>query len=901
MSLSAGTRLGLYEVLSVLGAGGMGEVYRARDTKLNRDVALKILPDAFATDPDRLARFTREAQLLAALNHPNVAQIHGLEESRGIRALVMELVEGEDLAQRITRGAIPIDEALAIAHQIAEALEAAHEQGIIHRDLKPANVKVRPDGTVKVLDFGLAKAMDPPASSPNVSQSPTITTPAMTMAGVILGTAAYMSPEQAKGRPADRRSDLWAFGCVLYEMLTGQRAFQGEDVAETLAHILTKEPEWTLLPSDTTLPIRRLLGRCLEKNRKRRLDSASDARLDIDEALTTPRDSATSPTLRADAAPKPFWTRVVVGCIVVAVGVIGGAAGWLLRPYFRAATPGPITRFSILLPEDQTFSSGGRPLVAISPDGTRIVYSANQRLYIRALEDAEPKPMSGTDDVDGGASGPVFSPDGESVAFFSGTMLKRVAIRGGAAVTICRAENASGLSWTGDTLLFAQPGRGILQCPASSGEPGTVIAAQGNEAASSPQMLPGGEHVLFTLLNGGIANLDDAQIVVQTLKTSERKPLIQRGSDARYLPTGHIAYVSRGMVFVVPFDVNRLQVGDHHLPIIQDVRRGRGNWHLSLSQNGSLAYVPGRTLTGQLDLALIDLKGTVQPLKLPSRPYTVVRVSPDGQRLAIGTEGEESIIWTYDMTGTTPLRQLTFQGRNRYPVWSSDGAHIAFQSDREGDEAIFWQRADNTAQAERLTMAEPGTSQVPQSWSPDRNGFLFTTRTGSEVSLSWYSLNDKKATPFGDVKSNGNSLAAMFSPNGRWVAYHQGDAGRLSVFVQSFPATGTKHSVASGIQPLWAHDGRRLFYGAGMGLFAAVDVAATTSFSFGKATALPRPFLPSEPQLERPFDLMPDDQHIVGIVAPGSTQPGAGLLGEFREIRVVLNWLADVSARTPTK
>ena len=435
-----GRQLGPHRILSLLAIGGMGEVYRARDTRLNRDVAIKVLPEQLALDPDRLARLKREAQVLASLNHPNIAAIYGFEEADGVQALVLELVEGPTLADRIARGRIPLDEALPIARQIAEALEAAHEQGIIHRDLKPANIKVRDDGTVKVLDFGLAKALEPAGvASSTASLSPTITTPAMTQTGIILGTAAYMSPEQAKGKPADKRSDLWAFGCVLYEMLTGARAFGGEDISDTVAAVLRDEPDWRALPAGTPASIRRLLRRCLEKDRRRRLADAADARLDLDEAAAESTAPIPAP-IASKPVPRPVWKRATPIVAAVLIGAL--AAGSVVRRFTPAVAPS-VARFTLTLPEGQEYTNTGRPVVAISPDGTRIAYVANQRLYARALWEAEAEPIAGTD-FGSAILNPVFSPDGQMIAFWqiADATIKRIALVGGAAVTICRADRS---------------------------------------------------------------------------------------------------------------------------------------------------------------------------------------------------------------------------------------------------------------------------------------------------------------------------------------------------------------------------------------------------------------------------------------------------------------------------
>jgi len=524
LALTPGTRLGVYEVTAQIGEGGMGQVFRARDTKLNRDVALKILPDPFASDSDRLTRFTREAQTLAALNHPNIAHIHGLEESGGITALVMELVEGEDLSQRIARGAIPLEEALPIAKQIAEALEAAHEQGIIHRDLKPANIKVRTDGTVKVLDFGLAKAIDPvSALSTDASQSPTLTSPAMTQMGMILGTAAYMAPEQAKGRAVDRRADIWAFGCVLYEMLNGKRAFGGEDVSDTLANVLKSEPDWTALPALMPIPIRRLLRRSVEKDRKRRLDSAAAARLEIDEAITAP---ATGEGVAPVVLAAPRWRRVLPWAVAAVAFIAAVTTLFLWVPWRKASPPAPLrvsaelgADVSLVIAEGASAPAGNAAVV--SPDGSQLAFVARPhgggapRLYVRRLDQLTATPLAGTEN----AVGPFFSPDGQWLGFFGGGTLKKIAVTGGTPVTLADVTNARGGSWAEDeTIVFSpgtQRGGSLWRVPAADGTAERLTTlAQGEGTHRWPQVLPGGRAVLYTV-SAIVGDLTNAWLAVQ--------------------------------------------------------------------------------------------------------------------------------------------------------------------------------------------------------------------------------------------------------------------------------------------------------------------------------------------------------------------------------------------------
>jgi serine/threonine-protein kinase len=906
LALTPGARLGVYDITAAIGEGGMGQVFRARDTKLDRDVAIKVLPEAFAHDTDRLARFQREAKTLASLNHPHIAAIYGLEEGGGMAALVMELVEGDDLSQRIARGAIPLDEALPIAKQIAEALEAAHEQGIIHRDLKPANIKVKSDGTVKVLDFGLAKAMEPPAgSSPSMSMSPTITTPAMTEAGMILGTAAYMSPEQAKGRTVDKRSDVWAFGAVLYEMFTGKRAFEGDDVSDTLARILMKEPDWTALPATVPPAVVTVLRRCLQKDRKQRVRDLGDVSLALEGAFETavPGTAPPAPAI----LPRPLWRRALPVVAAVVASAIAGAVGWMLR---SPAPSSPVMRFAFALGEGQQFSAVNGQSLAVSPDGTRLVYVANNQLYLRSMSDLEARPIPGTQ-LAVTPFAPVFSPDGQSVAFFSAVdrAVKKIAVSGGAAVTICpTVQQFFGMNWDSGGIVFGQA-KGIMRVSANGGQPEVLVSAKDGELVYGPQVLPGGEWVLFTVATAGQTTdgWDKAQIVVQSLKSSERKTLVSGGSDGRYLPTGHLVYALGGVLLAVPFDLRDLAVTGGPVPLVEGVKRSQGTTgtaHFSVSSTGSLVFVPGpvSTSSAQSDLALIDRNGRVQPLNLQPGAYEYPRLSPDGKRIAFGTDdGKDAIVWIYDVAGASSARRLTLGGRNRVSVWSADGDRVAFQSDREGDLGLFWQRADGTTAAERLTKPDKDTAHVPESWSPDGKTLLFSVAKGSSYAVAALSLTDRTVTPFGGIQSP-IPPAATFSPDGRWVAYSATAPGANfgSLFVQPFPTTGATYPISKGggFHPTWSPDGKELFYLAGVGAGQFVAVSVTTRPTFGNPVSMPRLFVARGPAFERNYDITLDGKRFLGVVAAGQTASGAPAASQ---IQVVLNWFEELKARVPTK
>ena len=639
MAIGEGSRLGPYQVTALLGQGGMGMVWRARHTGLRRDDALKVLPSAFASNPDRLARFQREAQVLASLNHPNIAHVYGLEQTDGVQALVMELVDGPTLADRIAQGPMPVDEALAIARQITEALEAAHEQGIIHRDLKPANVKVRPDGTVKVLDFGLAKALEPATVGQDLSDSPTVMSPVMmTGIGTLLGTAAYMSPEQARGKPVDRRADVWAFGCVLYEMLSGKRAFAGADVAETLANVLRVEPDWRELPDSVPARVGLALRACLQKNPKQRLGDAQSVRLAIEGAFDAVPQPANMPT----SIPQPAWRRAAPLAVAAVIGAaLVGIGFWLLQP----AAPSPaVNRFEYIVPEGQpAFRAVVRNVVAVSDDGRQFVYNAADGLRLRKLGELEARVIPGTEM---GLGNPFFSPDGQSVGYFQGDSLKRIPTSGGTPVVICTAEAPFGVSWGADNVILFGQSNGIMRVSADGGTPQLVIATKQGEQASSPQLLPDGDSVLFSVTTSASqTRWDEAQIVVQSLRTGERKTIVQGGADARYVSTGHIVYAVGDALFAVAFDADRLDVQSGPVSVVQGISRplnqaaasATGNY--GISTGGTLVYLNGiRLAPGGAGLTIpfwVNRDGREEQIAAPPRAYVYPRISPDGTKVAL--------------------------------------------------------------------------------------------------------------------------------------------------------------------------------------------------------------------------------------------------------------------------
>jgi Tol biopolymer transport system component len=889
-----------YKIGSKLGEGGMGAVYRATDTKLNREVAIKFLPDALARDPDYLARFIREAQVLASLNHPNIAIIHGVEE----KALVMELVPGQSLDERIAAGPIPLDEALGIARQIAEALEAAHEKGVIHRDLKPANVMVTPEGVVKVLDFGLAKAADPVSVSN--ANSPTLTLRA-TQAGLIMGTAGYMAPEQAAGKPVDRRADIWSFGVVLYELLTGKRLFTGETVSHTLASVLKDRIDFGIPQAPP--PIRRLLARCLNRDPKERLRDIGEARIAIRDYLANPAAEA-EPITSEPAGGKPtaargwgHWLPRIISAILFLA--LAAAVAWILKPPQAL----PITRFPITLGENQAFTTFGRLSLAISPDGKQMVYVANRRLYLRSMAELEARPIPGTDS-DAAVANPVFSPDGKSLAFYDAfsLTLRRIPVNGGTAVTICPVGNVTGASWSDDGIVFAAMGKGILRVSPNGGQPEPLVIPRDNEVVSDPQMLPGGHSVLFTLWaldSIRSARWDKGQIAVQTLKSGVRKILVSGGTSGRYLPTGHLVYVLNGVLLAIPFNLRRLETTGSAVGIVEGVARQGGTAYFAYSNTGSLIYVPGPVTasgTGQNVLALVDRKGEVEPLKVPPGAYGFPRASRDGKQIAYQIDdGKESSIWIYELAGGTAPRRLTLPGTgaNRYPIWSSDNQRVAFQSDREGDFAVWWQRADGDGAAERLTKPDKGVTHIPDSWSPDGQTFSFTEEKNNTSAIWTYSLREKKVTLF--AATPGASLGkSVFSPDGRWVAYQLGAMPNSRIYVRPFPPTATAYVAPEdrdSHHPVWSPDGKELFYVAGSSQSGSMSIRTQPSVSFGHPVRAPKSgFATQIPASVRTFDILADGKHFIGVVPAGQTQPGSA---GAPQIQVVLNWFEDVKQRAP--
>jgi serine/threonine-protein kinase len=912
LGLTPGTRLGPYDIVAAIGEGGMGEVYRATDTHLKRPVAIKVLPASVAGDAERLARFQREAEVLAALNHPNIAAIYGLEKTPDVTALVMELVEGEDLAAHLARGPIPLPDALAIARQILGALEAAHEKGIIHRDIKPANIMVTADGQAKVLDFGLARVAGADAAA-DQSNSPTLTAMS-TQAGMILGTAAYMSPEQAKGRVADKRSDVWAFGCVLYEMLTGVRAFEGEDVSDTLAAVLRGEPDWTRLPAATPRGVVSLLKRCLTRDRKARIPEISTVRFLLDDALIAP--VSAGPASVVVAAPsKPWWRRALPVAIgVVAATFVTGTVAWLLLHARPAAAPQPM-RFSIVPAASQPLNNlGNDRAVAISPDGTHLAYVSGGTGYsgtggdliVRSLDRLEAEPLRGITN----ARAPFFSPDGKWIGFFDGQeALKKVPITGGPPNTLCVTGGTSrGATWGPDgTIVFATTSSSGLQVvPAGGGAPKVLTKAdpaQREGAHLFPSFLPDGRGILFTIASSPNAGSGEtSQVAVLDLKSGQRKILVGGGSQPEYVAApggpGYLLYATGGTLRAVRFDPIKYEVLSDPVALVdQLVMSGTvGSAHYAISRDGALVYVSGSSVVNPLpSLVWVDRQGHEEAINAPPRRYATVRVSPDGTRLALDARDQDNDIWIWELARQT-LTRLTFDpAPDSVPVWTPDGRRVVFSSARAGASNLYWQPADGTGTVERLTTAPFG--QYATSFSPDAKYLVAVeNRPATSYDISLMEMNGKSAlapiirAPF--QEHNGD-----VSPDGRWIAYESTESAPSQIYVRPFPNVNDGRwqiSSSGGTKPAWAPSGRELFFIDDKDRLTSVPVQTTPAFAPGTATTLFE--VKRSSIFARHYDVAPDGKRFI-VIKDTRAAGGDAAAGPPPSLTVVLNWTEELKQR----
>jgi eukaryotic-like serine/threonine-protein kinase len=896
-----GTNIGPYRILAKLGEGGMGEVYRAHDSKLNRAVAIKILPPEFANDPDRLARFKREAQVLASLNHPNVGGIYGFEDSGSVHALVLELVEGPTLADLLTNVAsgfsrtslenptkvgshsrpLPIDEALGIARQIADALEAAHEQGIIHRDLKPANVKVRDDGTVKVLDFGLAKLADPagaaPQGSPSLTQSPTITTPAMTQAGMILGTAAYMSPEQAKGRPADKRSDIWAFGCVLYEMLTGKRAFDGEDVSDTLAAILRGEPDWTRLV--VRRPLIRLIQRCLAKDVRRRLQSIGDARLELEDIAS---DSERTDTTAA--AGERSRARVVLWVAVATVAaVLSGIVGWISH---APASDARVYRSTILTPGDLAGVQNAR--IALSPDGRQIAFVTNdeagkQSIWIRRLDEASPHLLPGTD----GGAGPAWSPDGRYLTFTADGKLKKVSVAGGAALPIADADPSVPAAWSrDDTILFQRAFNGPLFKVSANGGASTQVTHLDQSAGETghrlPVFLPDGRHFLYVALSGSrISGLfrgsldDDTKTRIGDVASN-----VAVGSNA-------LLYLRGETLVAQPFDIARATLTGPPIILADQVQMNLGtrSGAFTISERGQLAYQAGSATNRRL--LSVDRVGQEVRVVIAGVNVTDVQSSPDGRAVAL-TTNRDAASQTRDLAlvdlDTGQRTNLTSGPNMNSPIWSPDGKKLVFSVERDGHADLFVKDVAGPS-TEKLLLADDA-GKFALGLSQDGHILYARLPSGRPVTEIWVSSMDAPDQKLKLEETPASVATAKFSPDGRWIAYSTGGS-TSQIFVATFPGLEKRPvTIDGGAAPRWSRDGKELFFVNHGFLMATAITAESGRFRAGAPKALFKVHFIGG--VRDPYDVMPDGQHFL--------VQDAAELGE--PITLLTNWPLLMQAKS---
>jgi eukaryotic-like serine/threonine-protein kinase len=888
MPLGPRARLGPYEIQSAIGAGGMGEVYRARDTRLDRDVAIKVLPEVFASDPERLARFEREAKTLAALNHPNIAQIYGVEESDGKSALVIELVEGETLADLIARGPIPLEHALPIARQIAEAVEAAHEQGIIHRDLKPANVKVRFDGAVKVLDFGLAKAMDPIHASPHVSLPATITTPAATLHGVILGTAAYMAPEQARGKAVDKRADIWAFGCVLYEMLTGRRAFHGEDIAETIGAVIHKEPAWDALPADTPPHLRHLLQRCFQKDPRQRMRDIGDVRIELQSAHSVA-------AVETATAVAPRTWMMWGGWTLAAASTLGLVAMLITSRRDEQPTAADPVQFEIIAPENTAVV--GNPTV--SPDGRKVVFGARggdgrSQIWIREIGSSEARPLPGTDDA---SATPFWSPDSRFIAYVAGggaggnsagSKLNKIDVSGGAPITLCSLPSGyRGGTWNSNgDILFGVAQLGIWRVPDTGGV-ATRLTAEG----MLPTFLPDGRHFLYTRTPGnstGRAGGLSIGVLDAGGSPSASDELIPDSSAYSYAPStdpslGFVLFLRGTDLVAQPFDPTRLKLTGNAVQIASNILQAPNAFSFSASATGVVTY---RAATGADDSRLLwlDREGRPDGQVGPPGRYGDVRLSIDGRTLVVDALTPQSSVrhvWTVDVRRQTfGLLNPDSSGDTGQTI-SPDG-RISYTSNASGD---MYMRAANGAGEPELLVKSPTTKHA-NDWSRDGR-FIVYDDHNEKRRQDLYILpmsGDRKPVAF--LVTDADETEAAFSPDGRWIAYSSDESGRRDVYVRDFapervPATGAVKvpiSNAGGYKPRWHPNGKELFYLALDGTMMSVPVALTGTFEPGA----PRALFKTIANGFFPYDVSSDGRFLVNTLSDTSNQQSP--------ITVVLNW-----------
>jgi serine/threonine protein kinase/Tol biopolymer transport system component len=885
MGISTGTKLGPYVVQDTLGRGGMGIVYRATDVRLGRDVAIKVLSENFTSDPERLARFEREARVLASLNHPRIANIYDVERTGSEPFLVLEYVPGDTLAESMARHRLDVEDSLQIMLQVAEALEAAHEAGVIHRDLKPANIKITPDGRVKVLDFGLAKSLRGEISTPQKSDSLSPTMTAVTNAGMLLGTAAYMSPEQARGLPLDKRTDIWSFGMVLFECLTGHRFCQGESIPDILSSVLNKAPDWDSLPAETPAAIRKLLQRCIERDRTRRLRDMGEARILIGDCLTKPAETSELTVSSRKAASR----RVIVWLSAGALGLMLLGAAWISWRAARPARPS-VMQFTVDLGSIPELTRPQAANVIVSSDGSRLVYRGRGPdgivLYTRPFDEQEAVALAGTE----GAENPFFSPNGEWIGFFAGGKLKKIPTKGGTASVLCDAPSTRGGSWGDDGNIIAalSNGAGLSRIPSEGGPVHQLTHLRSGEVTHRwPQVLPGTEAVLFTANTAIGGGFDDATIEFQSLRNGERKTLVRGGHYGRYSASGHLLFVRRRVMYAAPLDLRRMQLTTSPVPVLEEVRSSPvlGSAQMDVSRTGTLVYVNSLPEHGRI--AALALTGRISYLSNAAAYFNTVRSSPDGKRLVVDlVENGNLDVWVYEPGRNTINRLTSTHGTDAWPVWTPDGKYLIFGSARHGGvENLYCMRADGAGEPFRLL--ESANLQVPESVSLDGTQLIYqekTAQTGADVwtvrIADLASGRPKVGRPERLLGTEADERDAEISPDGRWLAYRSTESGNLHVYVRRFPVGGKwRISTDPAGPPRWSRNRRELFYGTAAGMLI-------TDYSTTEDT-----FIPGKTRLQTAYkglnnlsyDIVPGLDSIVLLERQGSSQQSAVLILNFFE------------------
>lgn len=891
MSLEPGRHLGSFEIVELLGQGGMGEVYRAHDTRLRRDVALKVLPDRYASDAERLARFKREARVLASLVHPHIATLFGIEEFGDTTALVMELVEGETLDDRIARyrdrsrgRGLPLDEALRLAGELADALEAAHHRGVVHRDLKPANIKVSVDGSVKVLDFGLASILDSDAR-PDVSGETITETSPLT----VLGTAAYMSPEQARGEPADQRADVWAFGCVLYEMLTGRRAFGGRSTVEVLAGVLEREPDLDVLPRDTPPAIRRLVRRALSKHPRTRLRDMGDARLEINDALARGEDVAPDRSVTPLARVKPLYA---------AVALLGGAVIALFAlPWMRpGAAPPPISRFAIEVPPEANRERGPAGRIAISRDGSRMVFQSGLGFVVRHRDRGTVEAL----DVGPVAEFllPFFSPDGRWIGYSADGALKKVAVSGGSPAEVVKVATLASAAWAGGQIVYADA-TGLYRVSDEGGTPEKLpVNLASYEQAAFPEVLPGGRAILFTVMPtrtnvlGSASQSRQTRIDALDLRNGKQMTILRGGGRARYVPTGHLLFALDGTLHGVLFDARRLEVRGDPIELVTET----GSYEFAVSEEGTLVHVVSGVIEGA-ELVWVDRRGREESLGAPLRPYAYPRLSPDGKHVALDVSGVDRDIWLWDTSRKVLERFTNDPAENALLAWTRDGRYLAFGSSRSGVSNVFWQASDRSGEPERLWESE--RLQQPMSFAPDGRLLLSEAAPGGGRDVLALSLDSPRRVER-LLESDATEGWAEVSSDGRWLVYDSNESGQFEIYVRPYPRVRDgrwRVSDGGGRQPLWSRDGKELFYRDFSGALMVVPVTRGATLRFGPPVKLldgVRYVGGGSGLSGRTYDVDPDGSRFLMIkrAVPSDTATS---------IVVTENWFQELQARLPNR